>query len=142
MGEVVAVLKKQCSISTTKPSPADERGRKGGGATKQMSKRNWQVSNTINFDILHHRQKRSEGFQIFSECCYQNTLSPPPGFTLLPLPYLQQGRPGAGWVRKPPNQALSAGKSPGYEKQTLPSQRRVHFPSESAVLHLHGPSGL
>lgn len=78
MGDVVAVLEKQRSISTRTPSPADKRGRKGGGATKQMSKRNWQVSNTINSDILHHHQKRSERFWIFSKYCYQNTFSPPP----------------------------------------------------------------
>lgn len=45
---------------TTQPGRREGGRKGGGGATKQMSKRNWQVPNTSNFDILHHRQKRSE----------------------------------------------------------------------------------
>lgn len=128
MGEVVAVLEQQRSVSTTKPSPAEERGRKGGGATRPMSKRNWQASNTINFDILHHRQKRSEGFQMFSECCHHNTFSPPP---ISPSSLSRTcSKAGQELVRHRSlqNQALAAGKSPGYQKQTLPASAEFTFP--------------
>lgn len=94
-----------------------------------MSKRNWQVSNTINFDVLRHHQKRSEWRGLnFQRVLLPEAFLPSPHFTLLPLPYLQQGRPGAGWVSKSPNQALSAGKSPGYEKKTLPASAEFAFP--------------
>lgn len=142
MGEVVAALEQQHSVSTTKPSPAEERGRKGGGATRQMSKRNWQASNTINFDSLHHHQKRSEGFQTFQRVLPpQHFLTTPPFHPPpSPVPAARQAR---SW---PGTEASKSGsgsrKIPWLPEAKAASQRRVHFPSESAVWHLRGPSGL
>lgn len=123
--EIVPALEKPCSPSAAKPSLADERGRKGGGAMKQMSKRNWQLSNTINFDILHHHQKRSEGFRIFSESHWQKTFSPSPASpSSLSRTCRKAGQEPAGYV------SLQTGLS--QQEKSLATRRKRCQPAESS----------
>lgn len=50
-----------CTVPTLQnPALAEERNEGRRRSDKALSKRNWQVSNTINSDVLHHCQKRSE----------------------------------------------------------------------------------
>lgn len=135
MGEVVAVLEKQCSISTTKPSPAVKRGRKGGGATKANELRvtgRSLIQSILTFSTI--TKKGLKGFE-FSASAATSTVShrplfhPPPS----PIPAARLGQEPAEYVRLQTRLC---------QQENTASQCRVHVPSESVVLHLHGLSGL
>lgn len=84
-----------CTVPTLQnPALAEERKEGRRRSDKALSKRNWQVSNTINSDVLHHRQKRSEWvWPRPTRCCATpSASSSPPAAPLLssPLPAVPQ----------------------------------------------------
>lgn len=84
-----------CTVPTLQnPALAEERKEGRRRSDKALSKRNWQVSNTINSDVLHHCQKRSEWvWPRPTRCCATpSASSSPPAAPLLssPLPAVPQ----------------------------------------------------
>jgi len=102
------------------PARAEERKEGRRTSDKALSKRNWQVSNTINSDVLRHRQKRSEWVWPRPTRCWatQSASSSPPAHPLL-------------------SSALPAVPQPAAESQ----RHRAPLPSDGTLLHLYSPAG-
>lgn len=102
------------------PARAEERKEGRRRSDKALSKRNWQVSNTINSDVLRHRQKRSEWVWPRPTRCWatQSASSSPPAHPLL-------------------SSTLPAVPQPAAESR----RHRAPLPSDGTLLHLYSPAG-
>lgn len=135
MGEVVAVLEKQCSIKHYKTQPScreRKEGRRGDKANELRVTGRSLIQSILTFSTI--TKKGLKGFE-FSASAATRTLShhplfhPPPS----PIPAARLGQEPAEYVRLQTRLC---------QQENTASQCRVHVPSESVVLHLHSLSGL